>query len=336
MLVSAVPDPSVFDANYFDNFYMVNAEDFLKGIEKNGLLIVDTGKRLQDALIKQIRSVPTKYGQRLQILLEELLKNKKKRIVNWHVTPNSIPSGDLLDLAYHLKTEIEPDALIVGDDSLQTLKSDQKYEASIIPLSDYRNSDFERDRQRYENQVGPIDKLPKKEVDDLIIRAVRFSKRLGFYDPYIENVNSNPKPFQKGIEYILSLWHDNGLFSRQKDICNVEIYTCCAEQIWDNETNHAKENKRTRNQDSHRKVIRELIEPLKNKYPDWQIKLSVKDDPDGIFHARYLETQHAIIRVDKGFDLFTQNGEFQRNFFTLNMAESSHLRECRDLQDADL
>ena len=57
---------------------------------------------------------------------------------------------------------------------------------------------------------------------------------------------------------------------------------------------------------------------------------------DRIFHARYLETQHAIIRVDRGFDLFKQNGEFRRNFFTLNIAEASHLRECRDLPDADL
>ena len=68
----------------------------------------------------------------------------------------------------------------------------------------------------------------------------------------------------------------------------------------------------------------------------WPIRLSVKDDPDGIFHARYLETQHAIIRIDRGFDLFKQNGEFRRNFFTLNMIESLHLRECRDLPDASV
>ena len=126
-----------------------------KGIERNGLLIVDSGKRLQDAFIKQIRSVPTKYGQQLQILLEELLKNRKKRIVAWPVASNAIALTDLLDLAYHLKTETEPDALIVGDDSLKTLKSEQKYDASIVPLSEYRNSDFEKTRQQYENRIGP-------------------------------------------------------------------------------------------------------------------------------------------------------------------------------------
>ena len=46
MLVSAVLDPYVldFDDAYFDDLYMINAEDLLKGIKKNGVLIVDSGK----------------------------------------------------------------------------------------------------------------------------------------------------------------------------------------------------------------------------------------------------------------------------------------------------
>ena len=86
-----------------------------------------------------------------------------------------------------------------------------------------------------------------------------------------------------------------------------------------------------------RKINRELMERLKERFPSWwQVKLSVKNDANGIFHARYLETQHAIIRIDRGFDLFKQNGEFRPNFFTLHMAESSHLKECRELPDANL
>ena len=336
MLVSAVPDPSAFDISHFDDLYKIHAEDFLSGIEKNGLLIVDSGKRLQNALIKQIRSAPTKYGQRLQILLTELLKNRKKRIVAWRVAPNAVPSRDLLDLAYHLKIETKPDALIVGDDSLKTLKSDQKYDASIVPLFDYRNSDFEKNRQQYEKQVGPIDLLSRTDVDDLIIGAVRFSKFLRFYDPYIGS-GINTSNFRRGIDYILPLWHDNGLFVHEQGT-KVEIFTCGAEQIRANETDHAKRNKLKENQMQHRKVVRELMKPLKNKYPNWQIELSVKNDPspNRIFHARYLETQHAIIRIDQGFNLFEQDGKFRRNFFTLNMAESSHLKECRDLPDASL
>ena len=115
----------------------------------------------------------------------------------------------------------------------------------------------------------------------------------------------------------------------------MEIFTCNAEQIRDNETDSAKKSKADRNQERYQKVVRELIDPLDADFP-WQIKLSVKDDPDGIFHARYLETQHAVIRIERGFDFFNQNNDFLRNFFTLNMAESSHLKECRELPDADL
>ena len=70
---------------------------------------------------------------------------------------------------------------------------------------------------------------------------------------------------------------------------------------------------------------------------DADFNLFVKSDraPERLFHAGYLETQHAIIRIDRGFDLFKQNGGFRRHFFTLHKAESSHLKECRDLPAAD-
>ena len=336
MLVSAVIDPSAFDMTYFDELYTIQTVDFLKGIQRNGLLILDSKNKLQDALVEQVVSLPIKPQQRLRSLIQELLlKKKSKRVIACFIPSNGTSSASLLDLAYNLKTGTKADVLVVGKESQETLKSDQRFNEGIVPLSEYRDSDFEKDRQRYENPVGPIDELSKSEIEDIIIRSVRFTKWLRFYDAYIGS-GSNTSNFRKGIEYILSFWHENGLFSGQRGICNVEIYTCCAEQIRDDEEDHAKENKRTQNQDSHRKVIRELIEPLKNKYPDWQIKLSVKYDPDGIFHARYLETQHAVIRVDRGFDLFKQNGGFRRNFFTLNMAEVTHLRECRGLPDTDL
>lgn len=332
MLVSAVLDSSAFEADCFDDLYTIHAEDFLKGVSRNGLLIVDSGRRLQDAFVKQVKSDPNKYGQRLPILVTELLKNRKRRVVECRILSNSVLSQDLLDLAYHLKTVSEADALIVRSESLKTLNSDGRYGADIVPLSEYRDSDFERERQRYENQLGPIDKLSKSEVDEIVIRSIRFTKWLRFYDAYIGS-GENTSHFRKGIEYILSLWRERGFFASQQGVGNVEIFTCDAEQIRDNETDQAKKSKLERNQENRGKVIRELIKPLKEDFP-WPVKLSVKDDPDSIFHARYLETQHAVIRIDRGFDLFDQNNEFRRNFFTLNMAEGSHLRECRDLPDA--
>ena len=335
MLMSAVIEPSAFDANYFDAVYRIQAEDYLNGIERNGLLIVDSGKRLQDALISRIKSLPDKYGQQLLIKITELLlKKRTKRTIAIPVSSNDVSPSNLLDLAFQLKTDTKADALIVGGESLETLESDQRYGADIVPLSEYRDSDFEANRQRYENQVGPIDTLPKTEVDDLIIRTVRFAKRLWFYDAYIGTGN-NTSRFRKGIKYILSLWEDHGFFASQQGIGNVKIFTCNATQIWDDETDHAKENKLEQNQENYRKVVRELIEPLRNDFP-WPVELFVKSDPNSIFHARYLETQHVIINVERGFDLFKQNGGFKRNFISLNMTASSHLKDCRELSDANV
>lgn len=319
MLVSAVLDPSAFDTGYFDALYTIQAVDFLKGIEKNGLLIVDSENRLRDALVKRVEMLPIKFRQRLQILVEELLlKKRSRRIIACFIRPDYTPSGDLLNLAYHLKTSTGADALIVGNNSLETLTSTQRYGVDIIPLSEYRDSDFETERQRYENQVGSIDTLRRSEVENLIIRSVRFVKWLRFYDPYVGR-RDNTDDFRRGIEYILSLWHEHGFFSSQPGTGSVEIFTRKGRYV----------------QDQHHRIVQELITPLEKQFP-WSIKFVIKADPDGIFHARYLEAQHAVIRVERGFDLFKQNGGFRRNFFTLNMAESPHLKECRELSDADL
>lgn len=334
MLVSAVLDPSAFEADCFDDLYTIHAEDFLKGIQKNGLLIVDSRRKLQDALRDQVKSptLPIAYRKRLQSLVEELLKNRKRRIVECPTVPNSKASDNLLEVACNLKAETETDGLIVGNENFEKLRFDPEYRHGVVPLAEYRDSNFEEERQRYCNGFGPIDTLSRSEVEEIVIRSSRFSKWLRFYDAYIGS-RENTSHFRKGIEYILSLWREYGFFAAQQGVGNVEIFTCPAEQIRDDETTSAKESKADRNQESYQKVVRELIEPLNEDFP-WPIKLSVKDDPDSIFHARYLETQHAVIRVDRGFDLFNQEGEFWRNFFTLNMTESSHLRECRDLPDA--
>ncbi|MDE0467869.1 MAG: hypothetical protein OYL97_12505 [Candidatus Poribacteria bacterium] len=328
MLVSAVLDPSAFDAEDFDDLYAIHAEDFLQGIWRNGVLIVDAERKLQEELFKKAEALPIK-GNRLRTLLTDLLKEKSKRVAVPSVSPSNASSSSILDLTCHLKKDTEPDGLLVGDKNFEKLRFDPEHRHGIVPLSEYRDSNFEKERQRYCDGFGPIDTLSRSEVDEIVIRSVRFSKWLRFYDAYI-GTGDNTSHFRKGIEYILSLWREHGFFASQQGIGDVKIFTCSAEQIRDDETDSAKESKAERNHESYQKVVRELIEPLDEDFP-WPIRLFVKNDSDGMFHARYLETQHAIIRVDRGFDLFKQNAGFRRNFFTLNMAESSHLRECRDL-----
>ena len=334
MLVSAILDPSAFDVGDFDELYAIQVEDFLQGIWRNGVLIVDSKRKLQEELFEKAESLPgTGKWERLRILLTDLLKEKSKRVAVRSVSLSRVSSPNLLDLMCHLKNDTEADALIVGDENFEILRFDPEHRAGVTPLSKYRDSDFEASRQEYYDGLKPIDTLSEKDVKDVIIRSVRFSKWLRFYDAYIVS-GDNTSHFRKGIEYILSLWYEHGFFAREQGIGNVEIFTC-AERMQDDETDHAKQSRLVRNQESHREVVRYLIGPLDNQFP-WPVKLFVKDDPNRIFHARFLETQHAIIQIDSGFALFKPNGKFKRNFFTLNMPASFHLKECRELPDADL
>lgn len=342
MLVSAVLEPSVFDVKFFDELYTIHAIDFLRGIERNGLLIVDEDGALQNDFCKRFDKeeneyelIPIKYRLRIQKYIEELLlKNKSKRLILSPVSSKISSSEDLFELASALKKDTKADTLIVGNDNFEMNRFDPKHKDGIVPLPKYRDTDVEKNRQRYCVGLAPIDSLPRCEVDDIIVRSIRYSKWLRFYDRYIGTGDST-SDFRKGIRYILTLWDKHGYFSSKQGIGDIKIYTCSAEQIRDDAIDHAIESKLERNQEKYRKIIRELINPLKNQFP-WPVELVVKNDPYGIFHARYLETQHAIVRVDRGFDLFKQNGEFRRNFFTLNMAESPHLKECRELTDANV
>ena len=208
MLVSAVLDPSAFDKDYFDDLYAIHAEDFLEGIWKNGVLIIDKGGRLQGALYRSAKCLPSK-GHRSQILIAEILKTKSVAV---HlVSLSNLSSMNLLDLMCHLKTQTETDILILGDKDFEELRFNPKYSAHIFPLSKYRDSDLEKERQRYCDGLKPIDTLSEKEVKDVIIRSVRFSKWLRFYDAYIGS-GENTSRFRKGIEYILTLWKEQGFF----------------------------------------------------------------------------------------------------------------------------
>ena len=328
MLVSAVLDPSAFNAAHFNpaqgQLYKIQAEDFLKGIQKNGVLVVDPENKLRDALIKEVESIPTKYRQQLEILVTHLFQNEKgKRVIACSVSGKNIAAMSLLDLAYHLKTNTEADALIVADDNYLRLSdvADLELGPDFVLLSEYRDSHFEVVREKYEIHDTRIDKLPESKRKDYIIRSIRFSKYLRFYDPYI-GIGDRTRAFQQGIKYILSLWHQHGFFASQRDIGSVQIFT-----------RRDLQGKTTVQKQRH-KIMQELIKPLSHTLP-WPIKFIIKDDPNGIFHARYLETQHAVVRADRGFDFF-KSGKFRRNLVTLNMVESSQLREYRKLPDAPL
>lgn len=314
MLVNAVLEPSALDADYFhkDKSYVLQTKLFLKGIESNGVLIVDAEKELRDAIIKEYKSLPDKPRDRLKPLMESIfVQNSSKLII----------ACPLDDIPYRLRELTEADALIVGDKSLERLKSAGSRSDNIVALSEYDESVFEQKREQYANGTKRIDTLPKSEVDSFIVKAIRFAKRLKFYDPYIGRRDlkgrRNTKRFREGIKYVLSLWHDHAFLASQKGFGGVDIFTCRPP--------------RENIQEYYEAIEEDFAKPLKEEFPWIKITVIVKIDKRRIFHARFLETDRVIIGVDKGFDLFKPNGDFQPNFFTLEQARKEHLKDCLNL-----
>ena len=336
MLVTAVVDPSAFESVYFDaSDYGLHAEDFLKGILRNGILIVDSDNRIRDELLDRLRSVPIKYRQQLEGMLTHLIYSTKKLIKCSPENQRQVRGVSSLDLAIHLKNSFCVDALIASWQSIEHLRAKRELTSDDILLAEYRDSPFEEQRRLYDNLPG-IDTLGRDEVDDLFIRAVKYTKWIRFYDKQIGK-GTNTSNFRRGIDYILDLWHNHGHFapkpSTSQRFCEgIGIITCQGCDISDDDTEHEKESKMERNMASLAKVKDELIDPLRNKFP-WPIKLILKEDQDDIFHSRYLETQHIIIKVDRGFDLF-RGRVFKTNFLDINPAHSDHLKKCRKLKDA--
>jgi hypothetical protein len=332
MLMSAVVDPSAFNRTYFDApDYRLHARSFLQGIQSNGLLIVDPDGRLHRSLAENIQSLPTQYGQQLGILLTELLKDSRKRVIRCHPASSQETSAcPLIELACHLKATSHADSLIVSSQTVEELRSKGVPDADVLPLGEYSESAFERQRYRYMEGSSPIDRLPESELDDMVIRIVRFAQWLRFYDKQIGKGGDNTSCFRMGIEYILKKWLEHGHFTMRGE-GRVEIITCERKHVFKDD-DWSMPLGRSANKLALQKVMDELVEPLRKNFP-WPIELSVKEDPTGIFHARYLETQSVVVRFDRGFDLFSKKGKMRRNMLNIDNQSYGHLKECRGLPD---
>src|SRR5262249_13379676 len=86
MLMAAVVLPDAFEKAHFSApGYRDHAELFFKGVESNGLILVDADSRLLSELDDKIAALSLKDGQQLQIRLAELKKTKRhQKIVPVH------------------------------------------------------------------------------------------------------------------------------------------------------------------------------------------------------------------------------------------------------------
>jgi hypothetical protein len=336
MIISAVADPLAFERVCFDTpGYRQQAELFLRGITSNGLLVVDSDAKLQEQIVNKIRELPSTHAQYLTIRLEELLKNKRTRIVRCHPGCGVVRSSDNLELTWSVFERCAADALVSTEDRLAQLKASGRNCPGTVPLSNYSESKLEEERNRYLGDLPPIDKLAWADVEGLFLRVVRFARWLRFYDKQIGK-GQNTSNFRQGIKYILELWQKDGHFAARRDVDFVEIITCQKERISASDSSHVQTSKRERNREAYNKIVDELLLPLRRSFP-WNIDLKVKDEGGVSFHARHLQAQTTIVLVDAGFDFFVPGSHprrFKRNILKIDNGSFTHLQDYRNLPDA--
>jgi hypothetical protein len=322
MLISAVILPESLSADRFvDPSYHLNTETLLRGIDANGIILVDANERIYNKICDNVESLATtKKGKTTHALFEELLKKKRQKIVRFLATncsfhPGISPEDACADIAVQCKA----DSLITDPDHHHRLASKSGSSVQVIPMTEYISSDVEVGRRRFYESLPSLDRMAPGEFDRLIVGATRFSRWLRFYDKQIGK-GTGLSRFRRGIEKILRLWVDNAYFPKEQ--LSVEVFTVVddsAYKIYDPSV-------------AYHRVKGDLIEALANQF-GLPFKFHFKRDENSICHPRYLQTQSLAVLFEKGFDFVEDDDSLCRTFIKPDAGCAPHLQDYRKLDE---
>jgi hypothetical protein len=322
MLVTAVVVPDAFNATRFaDPAYHLNTEMFLRGIDSNGLILVDAEERLYNELCDKVDPLAgLGKGKNTHALFEELLKKRRQKVLRFVKTGCSVNnSRSTADVATQVVNHCRADALLVDSESQPALSTSAEAEIAVIPVPDYSSSRFEDERRRCCERLPPVDQMSVGRFDDLISRCTRYSRWLRLYDKQIGKGNSLSH-FRRGIERILGLWTTAAYYPRSE--LHAEIFTVVDESAYASFSPDV----------AYRRVKNDIVDVLATTF-GLRIDLHFKQDNRSICHARHLQTQCLAISFDSGFDFVEEDGTLRRNFIKIDGGCLEHLQEYRQLPE---
>ncbi len=308
MIMSAVVNPKVFLEDNFDanNKYRDNISVFLQGIKENGILIDDSDGTIKKQLINYFLTLPMpKIGIKSKKIFEELCNQNSPR--KFFVLSNTYKtSGEEIDDLIHR----------VASEN----KADEEFDEN--KLLEYIQSEFEDKRRELSQYSKSLHQTEPTDIDEMLIRCVKFSKKLRFYDSQLGKISSNEdyeekcSRFCEGFCYIIKLWHDNICVSiNNKDKLEVSINT----PLFNRE---------------HKMRVKQIINnvivgPIK-KSCGVSVDVYLKEDKEKIFHDRFLESDYALILFGRGFDLFKDKKNFRSNTIKLMKFSSEHMSTVKE------
>ena len=323
MLVCAVVSPSVFDSGNFENpAYQMQVHLFFDALQSNAVLLVDPKAILFEDIHCAIEKLGIKFRQRLMVYLTELRKDlRQKRNRRTVVKVDQSKYGtdqnySSLQQCLEVAKASGADAVFLSEEEIGNI-SQNSVDVQVERMSEYYDTKFEEKRRGFVESLPSNDKMQPKEFDDLIVRATRFSRWLRIYDKQIGKSSSPSKfnNFGRGIERILRLWIQHCHFAPDF----FEIITVSESRHGGHETNR-----------SVRKQLLKMGEKLNLK-----TRVNIKQDENGIFHDRFLQTQTIPVEFERGFDFQEKDGGLKRAWLRVAYNGEEHLQECRNLPDSD-
>ena len=336
MIVYAVVSPSVFQAVYFEiPGYRDQVVLFFRSLQSNAVLLIDPEGSLLEDIEAAIKQLSIKFRQDLEIRVAELRKSLREKrrcravvkLCRSHC--NAARSQPPVQRCLSVALASIPDAVFVPDGGDEYL-SVRNAGLVAVRMSEYSRSDFEVLRRRYMEDLPPVDQLAPHDFDELIIRATKYSTWLRVFDKQIGK-GKNVSNFRRGVERILKVWATHAHFFPQR----LEIVTAEATVRTGTEDEFQQTRKEQLVREAIQRVAHLLVEPLRRDYRQ-EVYVSVKQDHDGIFHARHLQTQTAVLLVERGFDIEKDDGGLRRNFLKWDLGGQEHVEECRRLPDIEV
>ena len=327
MTITAVLEPAALDRSLFSNAaYGQGARVLFETLHERGILLVDSENRMLGEIIRAIPKLPTKYGQRIEILFTNLAKGKRKRLVE---CPAGKGQTSVLRAAIAIAEANCPDGFICHPGSLETIKEVGVAPDPITP-DEFIGSAAYDVACRLRDLPSPIDKLTTAQVAEVLSRPLRYARRLRFFDKQIGK-GSNPDGFQIGIEYILDLWHKASDFAEGGD---VEVYTLAKHDVSDELPLQFAKSQLKENEAAISKVESQILDPLRAKFKN-PITLHIKRADPKKVHPRYLQAGAVLINIDRGFDFVNRDGTFKEgNPVLLDLNAFDHVTDFQNLPES--
>lgn len=327
MIIGAVADPRIFSAQVVtDELTKREAIAFLRSIAESGLLIDDPDQSLLHESVENARSLKTGLGQRILLLLQELLTKSKKYCVSSgsrldQQIYRSAPERELVRLAVSMRA----DAVVVSKSDVPKAGAiDSKSVAfGIVAIQDWSVDRLESHRRRLLDPDVPFDELQPQDREERIGRALKYAASIKVLDAYVVAAEHRASKFCDGISYIVSVWERWTLQSSAKLM--VEVYTV-GDKTTQTGTLTGKE--------AVDRLKRFILTPLQSSRRCVVSGFVKKDSDPPIFHPRFLLAKMRAYSLDPGFDAFDQNGTVRRCFFRLESAGERHVDSCVKLPNA--